>query len=323
MLIFFFIACQVHVNTHCYTVPDLEAFVRHTNEFKFSIRAFHHAHQTYLVPEVLKRAYGNHTPAAALFADNMYYKAEAYVASEQAGQILYENGVTPVYVSDNPVLNAQHVVFEAAKAYRNGLPYHAALAGVTTASAGLLGLGERIGKVKAGFDADIVVWDSDPLSVGATPVQVWIDGVPQFEDPVELAKPVASPVKPETALQVIKDRENEVTDVVFTGIRSLMLPGQDRSLIDTSDAGAVVVVRNGTITCIESCASEATAARQDGVTTVDLEDGHMTTPFTAFGSFLGLVEIAAEDDTQDGENDAGIFSKAVDGLSLQLSLIHI
>ena len=43
---------QVHVNTHCYTVTDLEAFVRHTNEFQFPVRAFHHAHQTYLVPEV-------------------------------------------------------------------------------------------------------------------------------------------------------------------------------------------------------------------------------------------------------------------------------
>jgi imidazolonepropionase-like amidohydrolase len=60
---------QVRVNTHCYTIPDLESFVRHTNEFKFRLYAFHHAHQTYLVPEVLKRTWGG-TPAAALFADN-------------------------------------------------------------------------------------------------------------------------------------------------------------------------------------------------------------------------------------------------------------
>ena len=65
---------QVLVNTHCYTIPDLEAYVRHTNEFKFSVRAFHHAHSTFLVPEVLKRAYGDRPPAAALFADNMNYK---------------------------------------------------------------------------------------------------------------------------------------------------------------------------------------------------------------------------------------------------------
>lgn len=60
---------QVRVNTHCYTIPDLEALVRHTNEFKFRVYAFHHAHQTYLVPEILKRTWGG-TPAAALFADN-------------------------------------------------------------------------------------------------------------------------------------------------------------------------------------------------------------------------------------------------------------
>jgi hypothetical protein len=43
---------QIRLNTHCYTIPDLEAFVEHTNEFKFKVRAFHHAHETYLVPEV-------------------------------------------------------------------------------------------------------------------------------------------------------------------------------------------------------------------------------------------------------------------------------
>jgi hypothetical protein len=63
---------QVRLNTHCYTIPDLEAFVRHTNEFQFRLYAFHHAHQTYLVPEVLKRAWGG-APAAALFADNSKY----------------------------------------------------------------------------------------------------------------------------------------------------------------------------------------------------------------------------------------------------------
>ena len=54
---------QVHVNTHCYTVPDLEAFVDHTNEFKFPVRAFHHAHQTFIVPEVrfvFKHGEGRH-----------------------------------------------------------------------------------------------------------------------------------------------------------------------------------------------------------------------------------------------------------------------
>lgn len=43
---------QVHINIHCYTATDLEAMVDHTNEFKFAVRTFHHAHQAFLVPEV-------------------------------------------------------------------------------------------------------------------------------------------------------------------------------------------------------------------------------------------------------------------------------
>lgn len=303
---------QVHVNTHCYTVPDLEAFIRHTNEFEFPVRAFHHAHQTYLVPEILKRNYGGRAPAAALFADNMYYKTESYIGSEQAGLILHQHNITPVYVSDNPVLNAQHVVFEAAKAFKNGLPYHVALAGVTSASAELLGLGERIGKVKEGFDGDVVLWDSDPLSVGATPVQVWIDGQAQFEKPVELEKPDAKPI---TAFdgddfEMLAEEPARVEDVIFSGVTRVLLPGLEQTL---SEPG-YVVVKGGNITCIGSC-SEAinthTSTRK-----VHLRDGHVVPPATAFGSFLGIEEISAESSTNDGGNTANAFSPAAHGLQL-------
>lgn len=303
---------QVYVNTHCYTVPDLEAFIRHTNEFKFSVRAFHHAHQTYLVPEILKRNYGGRAPAAALFADNMYYKTESYVGSEQAGLILHQHNITPVYVSDNPVLNAQHVVFEAAKAYKNGLPYHVALAGVTSASAELLGLGERIGKIKAGFDADVALWDSDPLSVGATPVQVWIDGDAQFEHPVELKKPDAKPTAALGAdsLEILPEESTTLEDVVFSGITRNLLPGHEQ----TMSVSGNVVVRGGKIICIGSCASELAAHKS--LRTIHIPNGHLTPPATAFGSFLGMEEISAEPSTNDGGNTANAFSPANLGLQL-------
>lgn len=302
---------QVHVNTHCYTVPDLEAFVRHTNEFKFPVRAFHHAHQTYLVPEILKRNYGGRAPAAALFADNMYYKVESYIGSEQAGKILHENGITPVYVSDNPVLNAQHVLFEAAKAYKYGLPYHVALAGVTSASAELLGLGERMGKVKEGFDADVVLWDSDPLSVGATPVQVWIDGSSQFEEPFELEKPDAKPIDHEAPIEPASGPVKEARSVAFTGVSKVMIPGIEPA---THEESVNVVVSNGRVDCIGTC-KEAISALSN-VKTVQLSNGYIAPPATAFGSFLGVEEISAEDVTNDGGNNAESFSAAIDGLAL-------
>lgn len=54
------------VNVHCYEAIDLDGIVRLSNEFQFPIAAFHHAHEAYLVPNLLKRTYGG-TPAVALF----------------------------------------------------------------------------------------------------------------------------------------------------------------------------------------------------------------------------------------------------------------
>ncbi|KAK8009478.1 hypothetical protein PG991_012029 [Apiospora marii] len=304
---------QVHINAHCYTIPDLEAFVDHTNEFNFSIRAFHHAHQTYLVPEILKRAWGPTPPASALFADNMWYKAEAYVGSEYAGKTLWEAGLTPIYVSDNPVLNAQHVVFEAAKAFGYGLPYAVALASVTTAPAERLGLGGRLGKVKPGYDADVVVWDSDPLSVGAAPVQVWIDGTAQFDDPVELEKPRKGPIDPQTTFEMPADEPTEVVDVVFTGVTTSYLPGLETADGSAQTINLTVAVSQGKVVCVGVCAAELAATEKQRV--VHLKNGYLTQPFTAFGSLLGLNAIDAEASTDNGQSTSQ-FSRGVDGLRL-------
>jgi imidazolonepropionase-like amidohydrolase len=240
----------------------------------------------------------------------VYYKVEAYTASEEAGRILFEQDVTPVYVSDNPVLNAQHVVFEAAKAYTFGLPYHAALASVTSAPAELLGLGNRIGKVKAGLDADIVLWDSDPLSVGATPIQVWIDGAAQFEDPVLLKKPFSSPIQPDLTLASSYSKQEQIYDVIFSGVSKIMLADKESPI---KSEGHNVVVRNGTISCIGGCTREMAAAVSTGSRIIQLRNGYLAPAFTAFGSGLGLVEIDAEPDTQDG-SFLITWARAVDGL---------
>lgn len=311
---------QVHVNTHCYTIPDLEAFVDHTNEFQFAVRAFHHAHQTFLIPEVLKRAWGDSPPASALFADNMWYKAEAYIGSEYAGKVLYENGLTPIYVSDNPVLDAQHVVFEAAKAFGYGLPYHAALAAVTTAPAERLGLGQRLGKIKPGFDADIVVWDSDPLSVGAAPVQVWIDGTAQLEDPIELNKPFLPPLDPASQKPTTANEPISANDVIFTGVTKSFLSTESLH-VDPSEQNFTVAISSGKITCIGSCEAELREASTSGTKITPLQNGYLTKPFVAFGSSLGLNAIDAESATDNGGSTA-IFSRAVDGLALDTKKLH-
>ena len=60
-----------------------------------------------------------------------------------------------------------------------GLSWGQALRTITSAPAEAMGLGDRIGSLKAGKAGDVVIWDGDPLEMTSAPVAVWIDGVQQ------------------------------------------------------------------------------------------------------------------------------------------------
>jgi adenine deaminase len=51
---------------------------------------------------------------------------------------------------------------------------------VTHNPATLLGLGNQIGLVEVGFDADLVIWNRHPLELGAHPLKVFVDGHETF-----------------------------------------------------------------------------------------------------------------------------------------------
>ena len=61
-----------------------------------------------------------------------------------------------------------------------------------------MGMDHRIGFVKEGYDADLVIWDSHPLSLGATPKQVFIDGIAQLDDAFVSEKPAIFQKVPKT-----------------------------------------------------------------------------------------------------------------------------
>ncbi|KAG6864679.1 hypothetical protein C0991_007921 [Blastosporella zonata] len=203
---------RVKLSIHCYEAVDLDGIVRLSNEFKFPVASFHHAGETYLVPDLLKKTWGG-VPSIALFASNARKKREAYRSSEFAPKILAEHGIPVIMKSDHPVLNSRYLLYEAQQAHYYGLDTNLALASVTSTPAKAAGVGHRVGTLAAGYDADtwpprdssltfprkdVVIWDSHPLALGATPVQVYIDGIAQLENPHVLVKPDVLQDAPET-----------------------------------------------------------------------------------------------------------------------------
>ncbi|WVQ81918.1 hypothetical protein IAT38_004045 [Cryptococcus sp. DSM 104549] len=324
---------NVKVNIHCYETTDLNTLVRISNEYEFPIAAFHHAHETYLVPDLLKQAWGPVPPAVAIFATNARYKREAYRGTEYAPKILADSGLSVIMKSDHPVLDSRYLVYEASQAHHYGLNFSHALGAVTTHPSKAMGLDHRLGYVREGYDADIVVWDSFPLSLGATPKQTYIDGIPQIIKPHVVEKPAeAQEIFPEghwekEAAEAIESRgdpdlrpKRSVKNVVFQDVAAFYLAGEKYDL-STFEEGkrANVVVSDGEITCVGRCAVDQDLEFE----IVDLKGGSIAPGLITVGSYVGLMEIRQEKVTRDGsaydslQDDGditeGLLVHAVDG----------
>ncbi|KAF8597515.1 hypothetical protein BDV93DRAFT_479402 [Ceratobasidium sp. AG-I] len=338
---------RVKVNIHCYEAVDLDGIVRLTNEFQFPVAAFHHAHEAYLVPDLIKNAWGKVPPAVALFATNARYKREAYRGSEFAPKILNDNGLKVIMKSDHPVLNSRFLLYEAAQAHYYGLPSGPALSAVITTPAEVAGFGHRLGRLKNGYDADVVVWDSHPLTLGATPQQLYIDGIAQLSDPVVVAKPSTFQRVPATpdwesaakaaieyeGLPPLLPKNKKLTEdtVVFERVKGVWDHSSGELVHQAVEHDGVVVVTNGRIECVgpSSRCTSPSLLSAPSTRVVDLAHGTLSPGLISYGAPLGLEEISAEASTNDGRvldpfakggipdvagGDALVVS-AVDGLS--------
>ena len=95
-------------------------------------------------------------------------------------ELLHRAGVTVA----TAVLSSIHQSYNAGESLRegaglavaNGLPYIDALRSITAVPAQIWGLGAHCGTLAPGYDADLVVWDGDPLEPTSAPLAVWIAG---------------------------------------------------------------------------------------------------------------------------------------------------
>lgn len=87
-------------------------------------------------------------------------------------------GVTVLFQpqSDEPGHYARTLAQIAGNAVANGMKWDHALAAITRNPAEVFGLADRYGTLEAGKDADVVIWDGDPLEVTSAPSAIFIKG---------------------------------------------------------------------------------------------------------------------------------------------------
>ena len=317
---------QVILQNHNYEPEDIETMLRISKEFGFRVSGFHHATEAWQIPKMLKERAGNIT--IATFAEFSLYKWEAFAPSLYAGHILDKNDVAVAYKSDHVAefTNAKYLASQAAIGHSFLLPEDKALQAITSVPAKAIDLDYRIGYCRPGYDADIVVWDSHPLSIGATPLQVFVDGQAQLDQEMveeSMGANFTSPSTGEASSDVqphmryepeellrkdICSKVKHSRDIVITGIRRAFVdkyPHFGASASEMADEPLQLVIESGRIICLGS--SKQCAQPTDRVKAIvesvhiSLKDGSVFPGLTAITGSLGMREIAGLDSTGDGE----------------------
>ena len=165
------------ITCHSYQQGEINMLMHVADSFGFKVNTFTHILEGYKVADKMKK----HGAGGSSFADWWAYKYEVIEAIPQNGAILHRCGVVTAFNSDDAEM-ARRLNQEAAKAVKYGnISEEEALKFVTLNPAKLLHVDSRVGSIKAGKDADLVLWNAPPLSVYAKPVKTFVDGIAYFD----------------------------------------------------------------------------------------------------------------------------------------------
>ncbi|MBL7831629.1 MAG: amidohydrolase family protein, partial [Saprospiraceae bacterium] len=165
------------ITCHSYVQSEINMLMHVATDFGFKVNTFTHILEGYKVADKMKQ----HGVGASSFSDWWAYKYEVVDAIPYNGSILHDVGVTTAYNSDDAEM-ARRLNQEAAKAVKyGGISQIEALKFVTLNPAKLLHLDSRMGSLKEGKDADLVIWSDNPLSVYAMAEITFIDGIKFFD----------------------------------------------------------------------------------------------------------------------------------------------
>ncbi|KAA2241435.1 amidohydrolase family protein [Chitinophaga agrisoli] len=165
------------ITCHSYVQSEINMLIHVADHFGFTVNTFTHILEGYKVADKMKK----HGSGASTFADWWAYKMEVQDAMPYNATIMQRLGLTVAINSDDAEM-ARRLNQEAAKSITyGGMAEEDALKMVTLNPAKLLHIADRVGSIKAGKDADLVLWSDHPLSIYAKSEKTIVDGIVYFD----------------------------------------------------------------------------------------------------------------------------------------------
>jgi hypothetical protein len=180
------------------------------------------------------------------------------------------------------------------------------------------------------------------MALGATPSQVFIDGIAQLEAPHIVSKPKTYQRTPRVpnfnidaqkavnfeGLPPLAPKKSPInTTIIFKNVKSLYQKkgGVIEQVLFPQETGgfSTIMIRNGSIICSrDELCSKVAPLDPTSLLTFDLEGGSISPGFVSFGSPLGLQHIDQEPSINDGNVYDHLLQPIPDILAGNSAIIH-
>ncbi len=163
---------KLKAHFHCHRADDIMTAVRIAKEFSLDY-VLVHCTEGHLIADIL-----GEEKASALVGPVICDRGKPELAEltpANAG-ILHKNGVKTAVCTDHPEVPVQYLTASAAYCVKEGLPYEEALRGLTAVPAEIAGIYDRVGSITVGKDADLVLFDGDPLEIMTNVTATFVNG---------------------------------------------------------------------------------------------------------------------------------------------------
>ncbi|MCL2557761.1 MAG: amidohydrolase [Treponema sp.] len=168
---------EIPIHIHAHRADDIHTALRLAKEFDINAVLIHCSSGHLISGDIADAGF----PAVIGPTFGFRTKPETYHKTFETVNVLNKAGILTCITTDHPVIPLEHLNICAALAVQAGLSEEEALKSITIYAAKVMGLEDRIGSIKAGKDADIVLWDKSPLDPTSRARTVIIDGKIVYE----------------------------------------------------------------------------------------------------------------------------------------------
>ncbi|MBQ2145007.1 MAG: amidohydrolase [Oscillospiraceae bacterium] len=163
---------NIPLKAHVHRADDIFTAIRIAEEFHLGL-TLDHCTEGHLIADMIAQS-GFPAIVGPTLASRT--KEEVRLSDFKTPGILHHAGVCVALTTDHPVSRIQNLPLCAGLAAKEGMGKWAALRAITIDAARICRVDERLGSLKVGKDADLSIWDGDPLEIGASVRATVVDG---------------------------------------------------------------------------------------------------------------------------------------------------